>query len=233
MSIKEGDNPYYFLPPDAVTPAPPLVPKRVTRSYENVKLKEKGTTQATSGPPLPPKKGYENVDLEERGTKDTTSLSSHPPVPLRRTRVPLPLPVKKQQVCAITPPRPDRPIDMSPQQIKLFKTMSEPYCPILPGSPEVLKKGRSDSSPSVPLQENDNSTAVDNPSPYYSLPPDSADRGYPLLDFCEDEPSKLENEEDCEVYLTLDENVKTADKINTASEQLSLKSYPPLPPKVR
>lgn len=230
VSIKEGDNPYYFLPPDAVMVNPPLVPKRVTRSYENVMLKENGTTETTNGPPLPPKKGYENVELKEKGTNGTTSLGHNPPVPLKRVRVPLPSFLKKQEVCAITPPSPRRVMDDVPERSKLCKTVSASYSPVLPTSPEVLKKGRSDSSLPVPLKESDNLIAVDNPNPYYSLPPDS---DYPLPDFSEDELSKFQNnEEETEVYLTLDENFLAIDKVNKASGQMSFKSCPPLPPKV-
>ena len=234
MSIKEGDNPYYFLPPDAVTPSLPLVPKRVTRSYENVKLKEKGATETTNGPPLPPRKGYENVKLKEKGTNGTTLLGPNPPVPLKRVRIPLPSFLKKQEVCAITPPLPRKVMDGDPERSKLCKTVSAPYCPISPNSPEVLKKGRSDPSLPIPLKESDNSTAVDNPNPYYTLPPDSADLDYPLPDFSEDELNKHENDkEETELYLTFDENVQAVDKINKASEQLHFKSCPPLPPKVK
>ena len=216
---------YYSLPPDAIEATPPLIPKRVTRSYENVKLKEK----AADSPPLPPKKGYENVELKGKGENGTPSLGPNPPVPLRRTRVPLPSPTKEQDVCTLTPPIPRRARDKSPDRSKLFKAFSAPYCPVSPDSPEVRRKERKDSSPLIIPNETDDLTTSDTPNPYYSLPPDSADFDPPLVDFSDDELNKGDNDGDAEMlYLTLG-NVPLIVK---ESKLHSLKPCPPLPPKV-
>ena len=130
-SVCQGNDVYYFLPPDAVASSLPLIPRRVSKSYENIKLKgqesvDPPTTAMTSismvsHPPIPPRKGYENVELKEskkknmeeeekerdRGKEDVimaTSPGVNPPIPLKRARSPQP----PKELCPITPPVPAR-----------------------------------------------------------------------------------------------------------------------------
>ena len=180
-----------------MAPSLPLIPRRVSKSYENVKLKgqesvdlDQATTTSVmdNRPPIPPRRGYENVELKEskkeekeRGTGDvhvaTISPGVNPPIPLKRSRSPQPPNVK--EYCPVVPPMParrSREKTAAENKTKLFKVTSMPYCPVTPDSPQLPVKGksRSVSNPVVlPLEENDDSANCDKPSPYYSLPPDS------------------------------------------------------------
>jgi hypothetical protein len=116
-----------------VAPSPPLIPRRVSKSYENIKLKGQesvdlpatATAMTTSvvshpRPPIPPRKGYENVELKEpkkkmeeekergRGTENLATKASspgvRPPIPLKRARSPQP----PKEYCPVTPPVPAR-----------------------------------------------------------------------------------------------------------------------------
>ena len=273
---------YYFLPPDAVAPSPPLIPRRVSRSYENVKLKgqesvDKGvTTSVVSHPPrIPPRKGYENVELkeskkkkteekeeeEERGTENvatTASLRVNPPIPLKRARSPQP----PKEYCPVTPPMPARRSREKAgaedsKMTKLFKVASVPYCPVTPNSPQLPVRGESHSVSNLvtlPLEESaDESANCDEPSPYYSLPPDSlspmaeVDARFHIDDSGEEEePEGGELDKDgegghLEVYLTLDEEIQSKARSGVRGKEEEevekvLKSpmqyCPPLPPKV-
>ena len=112
-----------------MAPSPPLIPRRVSKSYENIKLKGQESidppttvhtvTSMGSHPPIPPRKGYENVELKEskkkmeeekergrgkEGVMMATSPGVNPPVPLKRARSPQP----PKELCPITPPVPAR-----------------------------------------------------------------------------------------------------------------------------
>ena len=245
---------YYFLPPDAVAQSPPLIPRRVSKSYENVKLKgqesvdQDTTTSVVSHPPIPPRKGYENVELkekkrEERGTENVaTSPGINPPIPLKRARSPQP-PKEYYPVVPPIPARRSREKAGAEKKMKLFKVTSVPYCPVSPDSPQLPVKGksRSASNPVLPLEESDDSANCDNPSPYYSLPPDSLspmaeiDARFQVDDSEEEEELNKGGEGGLEMYLTLDEEIQS--KARSGEEEKAIKSpiqyCPPLPPKVR
>ena len=194
-----------------------------------------------SHPPIPPRKGYENVELkikkEERGAENgATSPGINPPVPLKRSRSPQP---PKEY----TPPMPARRAREKGRETKtkLFKVTSVPYCAVSPDSPQLpVRKNRSASNPVLPLKENDDSANCDNPSPYYSMPPDSlspmaeVDARFQIDDSDEEEELNKDEEEHFEMYLTLDEDIQSMAK--SGGEERAIKSpiqCPPLPPKVR
>ena len=231
---------YYFLPPDAVMPSPPLIPRRVSKSYENVKLKEQesldhdqGTTltDQSNGPPIPPRKGYENVELKVK-EKGATSPGIQPPVPRKRARSPQP----PKEYCPITPPLPRKAREKSTEKSKLFKVTSVPYCPVSPDSPQLLPREKNRSTPSLPLKESVDPANGDNPSPYYSLPPDSSPTCIVEFDTQFDDSGEEESnevgEDAFETYLTLDEEILS--KAKSREEVIeSPTKCPPLPPKVR
>ena len=236
---------YYFLPPDAVTPAPPLIPRRMLKSYENVKLQDNGHTAletTNKGPPLPPRKAsYENVDLKEKGSQGASLPGPNPPVPFKRARVTRHTPPRGQEICTVTPPLPQKVLDlMTSDKSKLLKSTSVPYqCPISQDSPQFPPKERSGSVPFLlPLkQQNDNLTTKTppNPSPYYSLPPDSALADVTFDDFGIEGSSTLDDDDSDdgpEAYITLDEQFSSVDSRNEGSQGQTLQSAPPLPPKV-
>ena len=228
---------YYYIPPDSVALTPPLVPKRVSRSYENCQPKEAVTTEVRARPLVPPKKGYENVELTDKSVQGSSATSPglNPPVPARRTRAPR-TPPRELESCPVTPPPSRKGRDkVTPERSKLFKTTSYPYCPVSPDSPVLPAKLTTKSRPHLPTKsEGDDSTKSDQPSPYYSLPPDfsPADNfDLALSDSSEEGSGKLDEEEGHETYLMLDEDVDTTKK-QDAEQQLSLLTRPPIPPKV-
>lgn len=236
--------------------SPPLIPRRVSKSYENVKLKgqesiDQGTMTTSSmlsHPPIPPRKGYENVELkikkEERGTENgATSPGINPPIPLKRSRSPQP----PKEYCSVTPPRPARRTREkgTETKTKLFKVTSMPYCPLSPDSPQLpaREKTRSTSNPVLPLKESDDSANCDSPSPYYSLPPDSLspmaeiDARFQIDDSEEESELIKDGDERFEMYLTLDEEKILSTAKNGGDERaikspIQCPSVPPLPPKV-
>ena len=244
---------YYFLPPDAVAPSPPLIPRRTSRNYENinnVNVKDRDaathTQRAGNCPPLPPKKSYENVELKPKGSKGASLSSPNAPIPLKRSRVPrtppreqqvcpitppFPRRSREQQVCPITPPLPRRLKDKSSEKSMLLKSASAPFSPISQDSPELPRKKLSDSSSLVlSMEENDDvANSFDNPSPYYSLPPDISPTNDILDDF--DIKGSMD-EEDMDMYLTLDDKVLPPNKASSTKTKVHV-VCPPLPPKVR
>lgn len=209
VSEKQGGDAYYYLPPDAVAPSLPLVPRRTSRSYENVKLKEKG-----------------------KETRDVTSPDLNPPIPRRRAQSSQPT----MDYCPVTPPMPRRRKEKTNERSKLFKMKSiPPSCPVPQDSPQLPPKGKNNGFvPSLPPKENNDSSERGNPSPYYSLPPDSSpveQLDIPFDDSEEEESSKL-TEEDFELYLDLDKEIQAKSREDKAPEPQKLPSCPPLPPKV-
>ena len=167
-----------------MAPSPPLIPRRVSKSYENIKLKgqesiDPPTTAMTSIsmgshlPTLPPRKGYENVELKEskrkismeeeergrgkEGIMMATSPCVNPPVPLKRARSPQP----PKELCPITPPVPARRSGRekkaaagAAENSKKPKLFKVTSMPYCPVSPD-------DSSPQLPAREKNRS--VSNP----------------------------------------------------------------------